>query len=188
MKVDIQSYKGVRDFYPGDYQLQAYIFNKWAKVVEGYGYQRYDASVIEYLELYKLKSQTNLEILQNQIYAFIDRGQRELALRPEMTPTLARMIAQKRQELSYPLRWYSIPNVWRYERPQKGRLREHWQLNVDIFGLEGHEADLELILIARDLLTGFGADANMYKIHISSRQVLEILLRYYCEFESDANT
>lgn len=181
MKTDIQSYKGVRDFYPEDQRLQNYLFKSYRKVVKSYGYEHYEASVLEYLELYKLKSQANLEILKDQIYAFVDRSQRQIALRPEMTPTLARMIAARQQSLSYPIRWYSIPNLFRYERPQKGRLREHWQLNVDILGLESYEAELELILIARDILANLGASEGMYKIHISSRPVLEALLKYYCQ-------
>ncbi|MYB40058.1 histidine--tRNA ligase [Candidatus Saccharibacteria bacterium] len=178
MQIKHQPYKGVRDFYPEDWRLQAYIFKVWAEVAESYGYERYDASVLEYLELYRLKSQGNSEILNEQIYSFVDRGQRQVALRPEMTPTVARMIAARRQELgAAPIRWYSIPNVFRYERPQKGRLREHWQLNVDCFGVPPSEAELELILIACDVLKRFKAAPNMYVIKLSSRRLLEDIFR-----------
>ena len=179
MQIKQQAYKGVRDFYPADYRLQAYIFKKWAEVVERYGYERYDASLVEYLEIYQLKQQTNSEILSEQIYSFIDRGERPVALRPEMTPSLARMVASRRHELSYPLRWYSIPNLWRYEKPQRGRLREHWQLNVDCLGLDGPEAEVELILIARDILKTLGADADFYSIRLNSRALLEELTSGY---------
>ena len=182
MQIEQQPYKGVRDFYPIQFRLQAYIFKKWSEVAERYGYERYDASVLEYLDLYRLKSQTNLEILNEQIYSFVDRGQRYVALRPEMTPTLARMIASQRQELHYPLRWYSIPNIWRYERPQKGRLREHWQLNVDCFGIDSPTAELELILIACDILKNFGAQSGMYSIRINSRALLEAIFTDYFNF------
>lgn len=179
MQIEQQPYKGVRDFYPATCRLQTYIFSKWSEVVESYGYEKYDASVLEYLNLYYLKNQTNTEIINDQIYSFVDRGQRQVALRPEMTPTVARMVAARRQELTYPLRWYSIPNLWRYERPQKGRLREHWQLNVDCFGLEGSEAELELILMADDILKSFKASSGMYKIHISSRAFIEDIFKQY---------
>ena len=181
MKIKQQPYKGVRDFYPEDYRLQSYIFGKWVEVAESYGYERYDASLLEYLELYQLKNQTNTEILDEQIYSFTDRGRRPVALRPEMTPTLARMVAARRHELHYPLRWYSMPNLWRYERPQRGRLREHWQLNVDCFGLEGPEAEFELILIARDLLKSFGATPEMYSIRLNSRALLEEIFANYLQ-------
>ena len=179
MQAKYQPYKGARDFYPVDYRLQEYIFKTWSRVVEDYGYERYDASVLEYFEIYQLKEQTNMEILNEQVYSFVDRGQRRVVLRPEMTPTVARMIANRRLELNYPLRWYSIPNIWRYERPQKGRLREHWQLNVDCFGLAGIEAELEIILIACDILKKFGAQSDMYTIRLNSRSLLETVFKNY---------
>src|SRR5438309_390347 len=134
MALSTQPYKGARDFYPEAKRLQKYIFNKLRETVESFGYEEYDAPILESMDLYLAKS--GEEIVNEQTYAFEDRGGRKVVMRPEMTPTVSRMVAAKRQELSYPLRWYSIPNLWRYERPQKGRLREHWQLNVDIFGVE----------------------------------------------------
>ena len=133
MKLSTQPYKGARDFYPEDKRLQKYMFNTMRKVVERYGYEEYDAPILEPIEMYLAKS--GEEIVHEQTYVFEDRGGRAVTIRPEMTPTVSRMVAAKRQELPYPLRWYSIPNLWRYERPQRGRLREHWQLNVDVFGL-----------------------------------------------------
>ncbi|MDP2650465.1 MAG: ATP phosphoribosyltransferase regulatory subunit, partial [bacterium] len=121
-KVSTESYKGVRDFYPKDRFVRDYITDTMAEVCERFGYEAYDASILEPLELYSNK--TSEEIVNEQTYAFTDRGGREVVLRPEMTPTLARMVAARRRELAFPLRWYSIPNVVRYERPQRGRLRE----------------------------------------------------------------
>ena len=184
MKIKQQPYRGARDFYPEQKRLQNYIFQTWQNVVESYGYEAYDASIVEHLELYQLKNQTNLEILDQQIYTFEDRGGRAVVLRPEMTPSVARLVAQRRQELSYPLRWYSIPNLWRYERPQVGRLREHWQLNVDLFGLAGYEAELELILLATEILHRFGATTSMYQIRCNSRQLLQEVCRSYLQIDA----
>lgn len=171
MALSTQPYKGARDFYPEDKRLQKYIFNVWRKVAERYGYEEYDAPIIEPLELYKAK--TGDEIVSEQTYNFTDRGGRGVTLRPEMTPTVSRMVAAKRQELGYPLRWYSIPNVWRYERPQKGRLREHWQLNVDLFGVEGLAGEHEMIEIANELMKTFGASPEQYTIRINSRKLAD---------------
>jgi histidyl-tRNA synthetase len=170
MKLSTDNYKGVRDFYPEDYKVLEYIFSKWKSVLSQYGYEQYDASPLEYSEIYKQKS--GEEIVNEQTYTFIDKGGREISLRPEMTPTVARMVARKHRELSYPLRWFSIPNVFRYERPQKGRLREHWQLNVDIFGLETLYGDVELIQIAYDILINFGLTDSQFVIKINNRKML----------------
>lgn len=175
-KINLQPYKGTRDFYPEDNRIQEYIFSVWRKVAERYGYESYDASVLEPLDLYRLKNQENQEIINEQIYSFSDRGGREVAIRPEMTPTVSRMVAGRRQELGYPLRWYSIPNLLRYERPQRGRLREHWQLNVDIFGVDNSEAELELLQISRDIMRGFGAKESMYSIRVNNRNLINYAL------------
>ena len=113
-----EAYKGVRDFYPEDMAIQRYIFDTWAKTAESFGFARYDASVLEPSELYKSKGAENEEMVNEQTYTFIDRGEREVTLRPEMTPTVARMVVGKRRDLVFPLRWYSIPNLFRYERMQ----------------------------------------------------------------------
>ncbi len=162
-------YKGTRDFYPEDMAIQRYIFDTWAKTAELHGFERYDASILEPSELYKSKGAENEEMVNEQTYTFIDRGEREVTLRPEMTPTVARMIAAKRRELSFPVRWYSIPNLFRYERPQKGRLREHWQLNCDLFGSIDVSADVEVIALAYKVLTAFGADPSTFEIQINDR-------------------
>lgn len=170
MKLSTDNYKGVRDFYPQDYKILEYIFNTWKTILSKYGYEQYDASPLEYAEIYKQKS--GEEIVNEQTYTFIDKGGREISLRPEMTPTVARMVARKHRELSYPLRWFSIPNVFRYERPQKGRLREHWQLNVDVFGLDSIYGDVELIKIAYDILIAFGLTDSQFVIKINNRKML----------------
>jgi len=177
MALSTQPYKGARDFYPEDKRLQKYMFGKIREVVERFGYEEYDAPILESLELYLAKS--GEEIINEQTYNFTDRGGRQVAIRPEMTPTVSRMVAARRQELAYPLRWYSIPNLWRYERPQKGRLREHWQLNVDIFGLPGIEAEYEIVQVADQLLRSFGARDDMYTIKLNSRKFIDHVLQQY---------
>ena len=170
MSLNTQPYKGTRDFYPEDKRIQKYMFGKIREVVEGFGYQEYDAPILEPFELYAAKSGD--ELVNEQLYSFEDKGGRKMAIRPEMTPSVSRMVAGRRQELAYPLRWYSIPNLWRYERPQKGRLREHWQLNVDLFGIEGVEADHEVILVADRILKSLGAKPEYYRININSRAAM----------------
>lgn len=165
-----EPYKGVRDFYPEDMAIQRYIFDIWSQTAESYGFERYDASILEPSILYKSKGAENEEMVNEQTYTFIDRGDREVTLRPEMTPTVARMIAKKSRELSFPVRWYSIPNLFRYERPQRGRLREHYQLNCDIFGVDHFSADVEAIALAYNMLINFGADPKMFEIRINDRK------------------
>lgn len=185
-KLATESYKGVRDFYPKDMAIQQYIFDTWAATAESFGYERYDASVLEPSDLYKAKGAENEEMVNEQTYTFIDRGEREVTLRPEMTPTVARMVAGKRRELSYPIRWYSIPNLFRYERPQRGRLREHWQLNCDMFGATDYTADVEIIALAHALLINFGADTDMFEIRVNDRQ--EMRTKYAALGISDTDT
>jgi histidyl-tRNA synthetase len=164
-KLSTEPYKGVRDFYPADMAIQNYIFNIWRKTAESFGYEEYEASVLEPTELYKAKS--GEEIINEQTYSFKDRGDREVTLRPEMTPTLARMIAAKRKELKFPVRWYSMPNLFRYEKPQRGRLREFFQFNADIFGVAGIEADMEMILLADAIMKNFGLKKDQFEIRIN---------------------
>ncbi len=181
MNLSTQPYKGARDFYPEDKRVQKYMFGILRRVVESYGYLEYDAPIIEPLELYLAKSSE--EIVTQQTYSFVDRGGRNVTLRPEMTPTVSRMVAARRQELAYPARLYSIPNLWRYERPQAGRLREHWQLNVDLFGVEGIAGDFEIIQLADSILKEFGAKDESYSIKINSRLLINWLLLEYLGLE-----
>ncbi|MFA5745017.1 MAG: histidine--tRNA ligase [Candidatus Paceibacterota bacterium] len=164
------SYKGVRDFYPTDWARMQTMFERIRETLAQWGYEEYNASPLERAELYEAK--TSEEIVNEQTYTFTDRGDRRVTLRPEMTPTLARMVAAKRRELPLPFRWFSIPNVFRYERPQRGRLREHYQLNVDVVGLAEGEIDIEIIKIASDLLKAFGAKETDFVIRINSRALL----------------
>ncbi len=164
------SYKGVRDFYPKDWARLSAIFGTLRKTLALWGYEEYNASPLERAELYEAK--TSEEIVNEQTYTFTDRGDRKVTLRPEMTPTLARMVAAKRRELATPLRWFSIPNVFRYERPQKGRLREHYQLNVDLIGVASEDADIEILRVASELLKAFGAKESDFIIRVNSRALL----------------
>ncbi len=177
MKLSTESYKGVRDFYPEDMFIQNYIFNSWRKVVESFGYVEYSASILEPAELYRAKS--GEEIVNEQTYTFTDRGDREVTLRPEMTPTVARMIAARVHDLPLPVRWFSIPNLFRYEKPQRGRLREHWQLNVDLFGVDSNDADVEIISIAHGIMKQFGATESDFVIRINSRKLLNDLFAHF---------
>ena len=183
MSLSTQPYKGARDFYPEDKRVQKYMFSTLRRVVENFGYQEYDAPILEPLDIYLAKS--GEEIINEQLYTFEDKGGRKVAIRPEMTPTVSRMVAARRQELPYPLRWYSLPNLWRYERPQKGRLREHWQLNVDLFGIGNVTADHEIILIADSILKAFSAPQDSYTIRISSRKLVDLFLKNHLKLSDD---
>lgn len=172
-KLSTATYKGVRDFYPEDSATLRYMFSKWREVVERCGYVEYQASILEPSELYKAKGVENEEMVKDQTYTFTDRGEREVTLRPEMTPTVARMVAARRRDLGFPLRLYSIPNCFRYERSQRGRLREFWQLNVDLFGTHSPAADAEIIGIAYGAMKIFGAKDEDFVIKVGSRSALE---------------
>lgn len=172
-KLSTDPYKGVRDFYPKDMAVQSYIFDTWRKTAESFGFERYDASILEPADLYKSKGAENEEIINEQSYTFTDRGEREVILRPEMTPTIARMIAGKHREMSFPVRWYSIPNLFRYERPQRGRLREHWQFNCDIMSSNDYIADIEVIALAYQTFINFGATPDMFEIRVNDRALME---------------
>src|SRR6266699_2605337 len=164
---------GFRDFYPEELALRNHIFAIWRSVATRYGFEEYDGPPLETLELYTQKSGD--EIVQ-QLYAFRDKGDREVALRPEMTPTLARMVAAHAHALKKPIRWFSMPQLFRYERQQRGRLREHFQLNMDIIGEAGPLADAELIAAAIDIMRAFGFGPKDVQARISDRRVLRALL------------
>ncbi len=174
-KLSTEGYKGVRDFFPDDWALEQYFFDIMRKVATRWGYSEYNASPLEPSELYKEK--TSEEIVSNETYTFKDRGGREVTLRPEMTPTVTRMISARAQETPFPARWFSIPNLFRYESPQRGRLREHYQLNVDIFGTDSLDADIEIISLGYDLMKEFGAKDEDFEIRINDRKVLSALAR-----------
>lgn len=172
-----QPYKGTRDYYPQDKRVQNYIFSTWRKVAEQYGYEEYGTPLLEPLEVYAAKS--GQEIVNDQTYTFTDRGDRRVAIRPEMTPSVSRLVAGRRQELAYPARLYSIANFMRYERPQRGREREFWQLNVDLFGVNEVTADAEVIGLGNDILRAFGATEDMYVIKVNNRKVIQQVMSGY---------
>lgn len=170
-------YKGTRDYYPEDKRVQNYIFKIWKQVSERYGYEEYGAPMLEPLEVYAAKS--GQELVGEQTYRFTDRGGREVAIRPEMTPTVSRMVAARRQELAYPARLFSIANYMRYERPQRGREREFWQLNVDVFGADGALPEAEIIALGADIMKAFGATPEMYQIKLNNRLIIDAMMRDY---------
>ena len=172
-------YKGTRDLYPSVKRQLDWLMAAVAGVAESYGYQSYEAPLLEPLELYRRKAQSSPEIVTDQLYSFSDKAGRELAIRPEMTPSAARMVAQRQGELSFPLRWYSWPRLWRYEQPQRGRLREHWQFNVDLFGEAGPAAEFELLCLVAAIFRRLGAGPETYRLEISSRALMQDLLADY---------
>ncbi|ERP38879.1 histidine--tRNA ligase [Chitinivibrio alkaliphilus] len=166
--------KGTRDFYPEDMILREHIFTSWEQSCHTFGFEKYDAPVFEHLDLYTHKSGTEIE---QQLYSFEDKGGRKLSLRPEMTPSVARMVAARGNSLAKPVKWYSIPKLFRYEKMQKGRLREFFQLNMDIIGIAELTADAELIAATIDTMKRLGLDSQDFQIHISSRNLLEEYLQ-----------
>jgi histidyl-tRNA synthetase len=169
-----QALPGFRDFYPADLALRDHIFRTWRQVAARYGFEEYDGPPLEALELYTAKSG---EEIVGQLYSFTDKGGREVSLRPEMTPTLARMVAARANGLKKPIRWFSIPQLFRYERQQRGRLREHFQLNCDLIGESGHLADAEIVALAIDAVRAFGLGSGDVRVRISDRRLLTALLR-----------
>jgi histidyl-tRNA synthetase len=168
-----QALPGFRDFFPEELALRNHIFATWREVARRYGFQEYDGPPLEPLDLYTQKSGD--EIVQ-QLYTFRDKGEREVALRPEMTPTLARMVGARAQALKKPIRWFSIPQLFRYERQQRGRLREHFQLNMDIIGEASPLADAELIAAVIDIMRAFGFGPKDVQVRMSDRRVVRALL------------
>lgn len=179
-----QPYKGTRDYFPDDKRLQNYIFDTWRIVVERFGYEEYGAPLLEPIDIYAAKS--GQELVNDQTYVFTDRGGRTVAIRPEMTPSISRMVAERRQELAYPARLYSIANFMRYERPQRGREREFWQLNVDIFGVDSVEADIETITMADAILKEFGAQPEDYIIRVNNRKFIHFMMAQYLGLDTAA--
>jgi histidyl-tRNA synthetase len=167
------SLPGFRDFYPDDLAVRAHIMERWREVARRYGFQEYDGPPLEPTELYIEKS--GPEIVQ-QLYNFTDKGGREVALRPEMTPTLARMVGARAGGMRKPIKWFATPQLFRYERQQRGRLREHFQLNLDIIGEDSVGADAELLAAAIDVLRAFGLTERDFVARVSDRRLLRALL------------
>ena len=164
---------GFREFYPSELAERIFITGTWRDVARRYAFVEYDGPPLEPLELYTRKSGDEIV---NQLYSFTDKGGREVALRPEMTPTLARMVAAKANALRKPVRWFSVPQLFRYERKQRGRLREHFQLNVDIIGEPDVTADAELLAVAIDMMRAFGLTSGDVRARVSDRRLLRGLL------------
>ncbi len=164
---------GFRDFYPAEFAIRAHILDTWRRIVRRYAFMEYDGPPLEPLELYTQKSGDEIV---GQLYTFSDKGDRAVAMRPEMTPTFARMVASRAQALRKPVRWFAVPQLFRYERQQKGRLREHFQLNVDIVGESDVLADAELLSMAIEICRAFGLDRTDFYARVSDRRLLNALL------------
>ena len=173
MSKDFQRLPGFRDFPPEDLAVRAHVFDAWRRVSRRYGFLEYDGPPLEPLELYVEKS--GQEIV-GQLYSFTDKGDRQVSLRPEMTPSLARILAERSRSLPKPIRWFSIPQLFRYERQQRGRLREHFQWNVDVVGEEGVAADAEVLAVAIDGLRELGLSDADFRARVSDRRLLGALL------------
>lgn len=180
-KLSTQPYKGARDFYPKDMQVRNWLFGIWEKTARLYGYEEYDFPLIEPWELYAAKS--GKELVDKQLYWFEDRGGRKVAIRPEKTPSVARMIAAKLNELPRPIRWFNIGNCWRYERPQRGRGREFYQFDCDILGESSVSADAEVFSIPVEIMLELGATEKMFEIRVSNRNLTETYLKEIVKLE-----
>lgn len=173
-KLDTNPPKGTRDFYPEDMRLRTWLFDQWRDVAKTYGFSEYDAPVLEAESLYTRKAG---EEVTQQLYNFVDKGDRPVALRPEMTPSLARMVMAKKGGLNLPLKWFSIPQCWRYERMTRGRRREHFQWNMDIWGVAGEEADVELLSAMVTFFKKVGLTSEDVGIKVNSRLVIGEVLK-----------
>lgn len=183
MALSKKPYRGTRDLFPKNKRKLNFLMEAMHKSASLFGYENYDGPLLEEVDLYLAKS--GEELINDQIYSFIDRGERNVAIRPEMTPTLARMMAQIINEAPKPIRWYSIPNLMRYEKPQKGRLREHWQFNCDIFGQDGKYGELEILQLACHLMTSFGATAEQFEIRLNDRAIIDYIFLEKLELDKD---
>ncbi|KKP92846.1 MAG: Histidine-tRNA ligase [candidate division WS6 bacterium GW2011_GWC1_36_11] len=172
-KLSTSPYKGTTDTYPEDMLTNNYIFDTWKSVAQRFGFEEYDTPLIEETALYIAKSGD--EIASTQLYNFVDKGGREIAIRPEMTPSLARMIAAKKNDLTLPLKWFNIGKYYRYEKPQRGRRREFIQLNIDILGIPTLEAELEIFQYILAVMEEFKAPKETYEIRVNSRYLLDYL-------------
>ena len=188
MKKIIPPVKGTRDFYPEQMAVRTWLYNSVRQVSESFGYQEWDAPFLETLELYAAKS--GEELVKKQAYVFTDRGGEEITLRPELTPSLARLVAARQNELIFPLRWWSFGPFWRYERPGRGRSREFFQWNIDLIGVNSPEADAELIAIAASFFKAVGLTPAQVRIVINNRRFMDAefdLLGFPAEKKADVS-
>lgn len=167
----VPSVKGTREFYPEEMALRKYLYGKMCDASESFGYQEWDAPYLETLDLYAAKS--GEELVKEQAFTFEDRGGSQVTLRPELTPSLARMIAQKQRQLTYPVRWWSFGPFWRYERPQKGRSREFFQWNIDMLGPDSPEADAELIAVAVKFMHSVELGPEQARVYVNNRRLMD---------------
>ena len=181
MSLSKTPYRGTRDFFPAQKRERDYLFATMTKIAHRFGYESYDGPLLEEVELYKAKS--GEELINEQIYSFVDRGERFVAIRPEMTPTLARMVAQIHRETPKPIRWFSLPNLMRYEKPQRGRLREHWQLNCDLFGGPAAFSEAEVLSLLVQILNELGATQEHFEILINDRRIVDGLFQTKLKLE-----
>ena len=181
-RLPTQPYKGTRDFFPHEMKLHNWIFKTLSEMAQKFGYQQYNGPMLENFELYAAK--TGEEIVESQLYWFLDRKKRKVAIRPEMTPTMARMVAQQLYHLPLPIRWFSTPNLWRYERPQRGRLREHWQFNIDLLGGDENFSDQEMLEIAHHTLHMFGKNSR-FKIHVNHKGFTDFFFEHKLGISSE---
>lgn len=175
MKPTIRPIKGTRDFYPDEMAFRTWLYGKMKAASQKFGYQEYEAPILESLDLYAAKS--GEELVKEQSFVFTDRGGDTIALRPELTPSLARMVAQKQRELPKPIRWWSFGPFWRYERPQKGRTREFFQWNIDLLGINSPYADAELVAVGAEFFKSVGFSSGQIVIKVNSRKLMEAQIK-----------
>ena len=171
MREIIQRVKGTREFYPEDMAFRTWLYAQMRAVSESFAYQEYDGPFLEKLELYAAKS--GEELVKEQSFVFMDRGGSEVALRPELTPSLARMVAQKQNLLNYPLRMWSFGPFWRYEQPQKGRTREFFQWNIDLIGVNSYQSDAELLAVCASFFKRVGLTPEHVRINVNNRRLMD---------------
>ncbi len=170
-KTDLQPVKGARDFVPNNFAKRQWLFDQMIASATSFGFEQYDSPILESIETYKTK--TSSELVDEQSYRFKDRGDREVTLRPEMTPVLARMIAGNQNDLTFPIKWFSIPVLWRYEKPQSGRLREHFQWNVDVIGSDLQISDTDCIAVLCTFFQKIGLGPDKIKVHLNDKKDLQ---------------
>ncbi|HRI05328.1 MAG TPA: histidine--tRNA ligase [Candidatus Dojkabacteria bacterium] len=175
VKLSTQPYKGTQDYYPEDMFKRDYLFNIWRSTAKEFSYQEYDTPILENAEIYRAKSGD--ELANTQLYNFVDKGGREVAIRPEMTPSLARIIAAKYQQLPKPIRWFSIDKFYRYEKPQRGRSREFFQLNIDIFGIETIEAEIEIFQYINQVMEKLNAPKESWRVYVNNRLLMDYVFK-----------
>lgn len=171
MKISVPTVKGARDFYPQDMRIRNWLYEKMREVSQSFGFEEYDGPFLETIDLYAAKS--GEELVKEQSFVFQDRGGDWITLRPELTPSLARMVAQRQNQLLFPLKWWSFGPMWRYERPQRGRSREFFQWNIDLIGTDTPESDAELVTIAAIFLKSVGLSPQEIKIKVNDRKLID---------------